>query len=186
MEEKKNAKINKEVSQSKHHLESIFDSITEPIFSVNLEYNITRLNKKFESLMGTTFKEILGKKCYSQLYRKTDICPDCPLERVVKQNERISFKITVEDSIIYNVNCFPLMNKLGNIDAMVEFARDITQEEHIKKELSLLQQQTLQKSLLLAKQNKDLEIAYNKLSRELTLARIVQRGILPQQLPVFK
>lgn len=185
MEDKKNHEIENEVSQSKHHLESIFDSITEPIFSVSPEYKITRLNKKFENLMGTTFKEILGKKCYSQLYKKTDICPECPLERVIKKNEQASFKITVDDTITYNVHCFPLMNKHSDTVAMVEFARDITEEEQIKRELSILQQQTLQKSLQLAKQNKELEIAYNKLSRELTLARIVQRGILPQQLPVL-
>ncbi|MBN2440863.1 MAG: SpoIIE family protein phosphatase [Spirochaetales bacterium] len=183
MNDEMNPGMENEVSQSKHHLESIFDSITEPIFTVNSSYEITRLNKKFELLMGNTFKEILGEKCYTQLYKQTTMCPDCPLNKVVNNQERISFKITVEDSIIYNVNCFPLMNKKGDIIAMVECARDITEEEQIRKELLILQQQTLQKSLQLAKQSKEIEIAYNKLSRELTLARIVQRGILPQQLP---
>ncbi|MBN2533148.1 MAG: SpoIIE family protein phosphatase [Spirochaetales bacterium] len=185
MKDNKNSKMESDVSQSKHHLESIFDSITEPIFTVNPEYKITRLNKRYEDLMGTSFKEILGKKCYSQLYKKSDICPECPMERVVKKGEQASFKIKVTETTTYYVNCFPLMNKQGSTIAMVEFARDITEEEQIKKELAILQQQTLQKSLQLAKQNKELESAYNKLSRELTLARIVQRGILPQELPVL-
>ena len=185
MKDKKNPELANELSQSKHHLESIFDSITEPIFTVNPEYEITRLNKKFESLMGKTFKEILGKKCFTQLYKQKNICPECPLKRVVKGHKKTSFKITVENTIDYIVNCFPLMNKRGDIISMVEFARDITEEEQIKRELSVLQQQTLQKSLQLANQNNELEIAYKKLSRELTLARIVQRGILPQQLPLL-
>ena len=52
MADKKNPTTNNELSYSKHHLESIFDSITEPIFTVNIHYEITRLNKKVESLMN--------------------------------------------------------------------------------------------------------------------------------------
>jgi serine phosphatase RsbU (regulator of sigma subunit) len=84
---------------------------------------------------------------------------------------------------VYSVSFFPLQEKEAGISEMVEFARDITEEEAIRKELGILQMQTLDKSLQLAEQNKELEIAYNRLSRELTLARIVQRGILPQVLP---
>jgi sigma-B regulation protein RsbU (phosphoserine phosphatase) len=172
-----------DVSHSKHHLESIFDSITEPIFSVSPDYTITRLNKKFENIMGKTFREILGRKCFSQLYARDTICPFCPLSSVIHDGMKKTFKVNVSEKTIYSVSFFPLQEKEGGITEMVEFARDITEEESIRKELSVLQQQTLDKSLQLAEQNKELEIAYNKLSRELTLARIVQRGILPQSLP---
>jgi sigma-B regulation protein RsbU (phosphoserine phosphatase) len=172
-----------DVSQSKHHLESIFDSITEPIFSVNKDFRITRLNKKYETLVGKTFQEILGQKCFTQLYARKKICPDCPLSNIIKGGKESSFKITVRKGKIYDVHCFPLCEKSGTIIEMVEFARDITEEERIRTELVNLQQQVLDKSIQLANQNKELENAYTKLSRELTLARIVQRGILPQSLP---
>jgi PAS domain-containing protein len=77
-----------EVSHSKHHLESIFDSIAEPIFSVNPERRITRLNKKFENIMKQGFPEILGQKCYTQLYNRTEVCPSCPLEDVIHKGKK--------------------------------------------------------------------------------------------------
>jgi phosphoserine phosphatase RsbU/P len=172
-----------DVSQSKHHLESIFDSITEPIFSVSPDYRITRLNKKFESIMEKKFAEILGQKCYTQLYNRNTICPFCPLGSVIHEGKKQNFKVHADDATIYSVSFFPLQEKEAGITEMVEFARDITEEESIKKELVVLQTQTLEKSIQLAQQNKELEVAYNRLSRELTLARIVQRGILPQTLP---
>ncbi|MBN1699663.1 MAG: SpoIIE family protein phosphatase [Spirochaetales bacterium] len=175
--------MHNDVSQSKHHLESIFDSITEPIFSVNNDYRITRLNKKYESLLQKTFQDILGQLCYTQLYRRSTVCPECPISNIMKEGKKTSFKISVSDERIYDVHCFPLYDKNGAIIEMVEFARDITEEERIRNELVNLQRQVLATSLKLADQNKELERAYTKLSRELTLARIVQRGILPQSLP---
>jgi serine phosphatase RsbU (regulator of sigma subunit) len=133
--------------------------------------------------MEQKFQDILGQKCYSQLYHRDDVCPSCPLEGVINEGRKHNLKISVDDKTIYNVSFFPLQEKEGGITEMVELARDITEEESIRKELTNLQQQTLEKSLQLAQQNKELEIAYGRLSRELTLARIVQRGILPQSLP---
>lgn len=172
-----------DLTQSKHHLESIFDSITEPIFSVSPDYRITRLNKKFESIMKKTFSEILGQKCYTQLYDRDTICPFCPLASVIHEGKRQNTKVNVAGTTVYSVSFFPLQEKEAGVSEMVELARDITEEESIRKELVILQAQTLEKSMQLAEQNKELEIAYNRLSRELTLARIVQRGILPQSLP---
>jgi sigma-B regulation protein RsbU (phosphoserine phosphatase) len=172
-----------DLTQSKHHLESIFDSITEPIFSVSPDYRITRLNKKFESIMNKTFTEILGQKCYSQLYNRDTICPFCPLGNVIHGGKQQNLKVHATNKTVYSVSFFPLADKEAGVSEMVEFARDITEEEAIRKELGILQTQTLEKSIQLAEQNKELEIAYNRLSRELTLARTVQRGILPQTLP---
>ena len=171
------------ISQPKQHLECIFDSITNPIFTISPDYKITRLNKSYESLVGKTFQEILGKPCYSQLYGRKVKCEDCPLDVVVNQNQRRDIRVVVNDQIIYNVNCFPLRGKNNTIEAMVEVARNVAEEERIKKDFIDLQQETLEKSVQLANKNKELEQAYLKISQELKLAQLVQRGIMPQNLP---
>ncbi|MBN1411686.1 MAG: SpoIIE family protein phosphatase [Spirochaetales bacterium] len=172
-----------QINESKHHLEIIFDSISEPIFSVNPERMITRLNRQFEAVVGTTFSEILKKKCYTQLYKRRSKCENCPLEKILSTGKKTQITITVDNSIIYNVDCFPLIDTDGKVISMVEFARDVTREERMRKELINLQEQTLEKSAHIASQNMKLEKAYNKISRELELARMVQRGILPQDPP---
>jgi len=175
--------MNQNISQSKQHLECIFDAITNPIFTINADYTITRLNKRYAALVGKSFREIIGKPCYSQLYKRSSPCLDCPLDSVLQKDQRQEVKICPDDKTIYNVDCFPLKEKDGTIIAMVEVIRNITDEERIRKELADLQAQTLDKSVQLAGKNKELEQAYIKISQELKLAQLVQRGIMPQTLP---
>ncbi|MBN2739172.1 MAG: SpoIIE family protein phosphatase [Spirochaetales bacterium] len=173
----------KTISESKHHLESIFDSITDPIFTINEKYEITRLNKQFEIIAKKPFKQILGTLCYKNLYFRDSPCPECPLKKILKNGLQKEFKIEVNDNLIYKVDCFPLKEKSGKITAMVELARDISLPERMKKEIQLLQNQTIETSIEVNKKNRELQNAYSKISHELTLAREVQRGILPQNLP---
>lgn len=173
----------RELSRSKKHLESIFDSITYPIFTVNHDYQVTRLNKSFEVKTGKSFQDILLQKCYAQLYKRDTPCPRCPLQKVLTEGATSEFKIEVEGNIIYKVNCFPLKEKDDEVIAMVEVADDISEDEQVRREFSFLEEQIFEKSVLLAKKNDDLKAAYQKISQELELARQVQRGIMPTGLP---
>ena len=78
MKDKKNPELANELSQSKHHLESIFDSITEPIFTVNPEYEITRLNLKV--LWEKLLKKFLVKNALHNCISKKTSVRNVPLK----------------------------------------------------------------------------------------------------------
>ena len=128
-------KRTKALSESKAKLRSILAGIGDFITIQNKDLDIIWANQLIRELWG----EIVGKKCYKAYKGLTEPCPECTVEKVFKEgkttvSERV---ITLPDGTLMHVlvTSSPVRDAEGNIIAVVEVDKDITERKRIEEEL---------------------------------------------------
>ena len=72
------------IRESRDKLFRIFDGILDPIYIVDRDYALMSINNIQATRYGATPPELIQKICYESFYNRTNPCPWCPLERVLK------------------------------------------------------------------------------------------------------
>lgn len=117
----------------------ILDSITEGVFTVDLNWHITSFNRAAEKITGITSKQAIGQNCRDIL--RADVCEaDCALRRTIQTGSPVINKpVHIIDSQgnkkAVNISTALLKSENGKIIGGVETFRDITLEEELKKEI---------------------------------------------------
>lgn len=161
------------ILQSKQHLESIFDSIPDPIAIISPALGLSRVNRAYAALTGRRFQEILGNPCH-RFFPKTEAsCPECLVTKVLETGKaQVSTGrcVRLQGERYYDIYFFPLKDKQTNtVRSVVEYIKDVTEETLAKRQLQE------------AKAN--LEHALGLLQEEINLAKEIQCGILPTHCP---
>ena len=137
--------------------ENILDSMHDWVRVIDLNDNIIYVNKAMAKALN---ENPIGKKCYKAFER------DIPCEKCVSRATIATGQPQQQEELIHNrtfsVMSSPIKDKDGNIIAVVEVLRDITE---MKK---------LQKAII--NQNK-------KLKSELNIAKKLQYSLLPKEIP---
>lgn len=123
----------------------IFNSISDGVFTVDRNCVITSFNRSAERITGFARSEAIGKHCFD-IFR-TEICHrQCALKDTLKthnpvRNSRV--KIITRDGrdVPIQITTTMLKDDEGNLIGAVEFFRDISEIEHLRK--SLEQKSTL-------------------------------------------
>ena len=77
----------------------------------------------------------LNTKCY-RTYRGFDrICPDCRAVTVLKTGEAFSRDVQLPDGRWYDVRILPLLDETGEVEAFVEWVREITDRKHAEERI---------------------------------------------------
>jgi len=159
--------INEAILSAKRHLETIFDSITDPIIIIGPDYTIQRLNKAAADQIKGDYRTIIGAKCYEKFHQFGDSCKDCPIQKILAEKVKGSLifrkKINNQEHI-YDMRYFPLYDKNGEVHAIVEHYVDVTEGEVAKEKL---------------------REAYEQIMKEIMVAQKVQEALLPQTLPAI-
>jgi sigma-B regulation protein RsbU (phosphoserine phosphatase) len=157
--------INKLILSSKKRLESVFDSIADPILIIGRDFSIHRLNRAAARMIRMDFPSVLGKKCYEKFHSLKTRCASCPHAKVIKEKEMGSIRMRKgvgSEERIFDVRFFPLYDKRGHVGAVVEHYVDITAGEIAKMKL---------------------EASYRNIKTELQIARKIQDAQLPPRVP---
>jgi signal transduction histidine kinase len=73
-----------------NELQSILDSITEPIILIDKKYEIRRANRATLELPNSkNYDSIEGKNCYEVLFQRSSVCPYCPLNKAGNSSEKL-------------------------------------------------------------------------------------------------
>ncbi len=119
--------------------EFIIDSITEGVFTTDLDRNITSFNKSAERITGFTKEEALGSKCFEIF--KANICEsNCFLRQTISSGKNIFDRriniLNKEGKIIpISVNTALLKSPTGEIIGGVETFLDRFEIELLKKQI---------------------------------------------------
>lgn len=140
--------------------EHIINGMSDWVRVIDLNDNLIYVNKSMSSSLKGDF---IGKKCYKAIGRDTP-CENC-VSRSAVINGQPQHKEELILDRIYSVISSPIKDNDGNIIAIVEVLRDITDMKKLQKEIIL--------------QNK-------KLKRELNMARRLQCSLLPKNPPEDK
>jgi PAS domain S-box-containing protein len=115
----------------------IFNSISDGVFTIDKKCKITSFNKAAEEITGFKKHEAIGKHCYD-IFR-TEICNKrCALKDTLKNEEPIeNVRVTIISrkgcEVQISVTTTLLREEDGTIIGAVEFFRDVSEIEHLKK-----------------------------------------------------
>ncbi|MDD3730891.1 MAG: sigma 54-interacting transcriptional regulator [candidate division Zixibacteria bacterium] len=117
----------------------IFNSISDGVFTVDKSCVITSFNKAAERITGFTASEAIGRHCFD-IFR-TEVCHrQCALKDTLKthapvENARVTIITREGREMPINVTTTMLKNEAGELIGAVEFFRDISEIEYLRKSL---------------------------------------------------
>ena len=170
------------IYKSKRHLEAMFDSMESPVAIIESDFSIKRVNRSYAVLVKKGFLDILDQKCFSVLRGRNSPCEDCKLNQVLHSGKtEISGNSPhphMADGVMEFI-FYPFNKKHHGAGVIVEHIRDITQLDRLRRQLQV-QYEALEQTTL------KLREAWARTEEELKIARQIQLGIMPKQIPEIK
>ncbi len=117
----------------------ILDSIADGVFTVDMDFRITSMNRAAENILGIEEKDALGRLCFEIFH--ANICEhSCALKETLNTGNNIINKtIFIVNSggerVPISVSTALLKDKKGSVIGGVETFRDITAIETLRKEI---------------------------------------------------
>lgn len=121
------------------HQMMILDSISEGVFTVDVDWRITSFNRAAERITGVVREEAIGRHCYEVL--KANVCESgCVLrETMDKQrairNKAVTIVRTDAKVVPISVSTALLRDEFGHVVGGVETFLDLTVVDELRKEL---------------------------------------------------
>jgi len=113
-----------------------FSSIRDLVFIIDKEANIIRWNQAFEDFCRSKGKNPAGEKCYRLVHDLECHHPNCPFEEVLRTKKPCNFEINDPHiGIPILVGLSPILDKNGEVRAVVHVARDITERKRVEERL---------------------------------------------------
>jgi len=132
--------------ESKKYIESIFQSITDPLAVIDVkDYTILDANKAFLDAYQLVEDDICCLTCYKATHDRSDPCPmpgsTCPLDLTVKTGKPVSIEHIHPDKSgnneYYLISTSPLTNMYGETDRVVHLAKNITELKKSEEDLHI-------------------------------------------------
>jgi len=126
-------KLHRLIQESKKKLQTVFDSITDYIMVLDRDKTIQMANRKVATLMNTTPDRVIGRKCY-EAYMAGRVCENCAAERTWQTKRQELVEIS-HGGRVYQIRTFPMFNLEGEMEFVIEYARDVTEQKNIERKL---------------------------------------------------
>jgi PAS domain S-box-containing protein len=119
--------------------EAILESISDGVFAVDTDWNITSFNRAAEYITGTMREDAIGRPC-AEVFRSSMCEGECALRETIEQGAPIINKdcyiINPDgESVPVSISTAVLRNAAGGIIGGVETFRDLREVEILRKEL---------------------------------------------------
>ncbi|RMF91994.1 MAG: PAS domain-containing protein, partial [Candidatus Schekmanbacteria bacterium] len=135
------AKWSRHIIETKNRLETLFDGITDGICIIGKDYNLITMNKAMKELMSVENDNYEGEHCYKLFCKSDSICDVCPVRETFETGK--SFQIQREikgengDKTYWQISTFPIKDANGNVNQVIKYVRDFTENKRISDELEL-------------------------------------------------
>lgn len=129
-------KLEKKIRQSKRNLEAIFDGIRDQLSIRGPDYQILRVNRAVIETYHTTFKELIGRKCYEAYYQRDLPCEECPVTVTIETKQPAS--IVQKNPLLHStlrIYSYPILDEKGELLSVIEYSRDVTEEQQLQEQL---------------------------------------------------
>jgi signal transduction histidine kinase len=137
-EVKKRRLIWQKLNDSKHMLQSIFNSITEPMVLMDSDSVVTYINEYAVKYYNLSNKDdALGKKCKQGLCQAKMNCKDCEIPGLLNENRKHSFSRTspFNKDRLERVTIFPVISTNSEVESYLLRITDITEKSILEKKL---------------------------------------------------
>ncbi|MBU1100901.1 MAG: GHKL domain-containing protein [Bacteroidetes bacterium] len=109
----------------RERLRTFFSAITDPIIVIDQEFNITMSNKNDIGDSG---------KCYEKLFSRLSKCENCPASLTFEDGKNAVHEFE-DDGFNYILRSYPIVDKKGRVDGVLEVCRDITKQKKMEDQL---------------------------------------------------
>lgn len=118
----------------------ILECISDGVFTIDLNWEITSFNRAAEEITGISRKEAIGRHCW-EVFRSNMCEAECALKKTMEEGKPyVSTSAYIIDSsqkkIPISVSTSLLIDKNGNVLGGVEIFRDHSLVEELRKQLS--------------------------------------------------
>ncbi len=134
-----NARLFSHVAKAKSEWEATFDAVTDLITIRDKDYRIIRANRAAFQRYGLTPEQMIGKKCFEILHQRDQPCEGCYIAETLKTQKPVSGERESFDlKGTFRYYTFPIFNEAGAILAVVDLAREVTEEKRREMEKEVL------------------------------------------------
>ncbi|MTI81280.1 MAG: GAF domain-containing protein [Firmicutes bacterium] len=131
-----NARLYEQILRGKREWEETFAAVIDPIYLIDLEYNLVRSNNRKLPFVEDKDIQENNMKCYWSIWGKGSKCSTCLMEEVVRTGE-VSKRRVENSGYVLDVYYYPVFNSKNEIYAVIHHVQDVT--EKIKMEAQLVQ-----------------------------------------------
>ncbi|MFO7982730.1 MAG: EAL domain-containing protein, partial [Desulfuromonadales bacterium] len=132
------------LEEERSFLQKIIDGIPEPIFVIGTDYNIQLMNSFAQNQYNLTWPDSAPLSCHQASHQEDTPCSGdehpCPLEIVRGTGEptTVTHTHTLSNGTVrlHELQASPIRNSNGEITAIIEATRDITDRVIIEKQLN--------------------------------------------------
>ncbi|MFQ6103906.1 MAG: PAS domain S-box protein [Candidatus Glassbacteria bacterium] len=142
-------KLEQEIYESKIELESVFDSIVDPLAVIRRDFTISRANRATARLVGVGIKEVVGKKCHELLHRTGVRCKPCPVSITYRTGQSSFAEIESRElDEIFHVYSYPIFDYKGALKSVIEHRSIVTEQKRLERERHRLELELMEKHKL--------------------------------------
>jgi len=127
-------KMRQQLLLSRQRLISLFDGITDLISVQDAEHNLVMGNKRYLQFTKHTNENISGEKCFKALFNRDEPCANCPAYETYNTGESRFIEI-FHNGRTFHIWTFPMEGLDGKPQFLVEYAKDVTEQKEIEKQL---------------------------------------------------
>ena len=126
-----------------HFLDRVINGMYECLVVIDKDFTIRDVNDLFLEKYDGTREEVIGRKCYEVTHHLKTPCAgddsDCPARGVFADGKSMEIRHRQLDragnEIIAEIHAFPLFDKEGEVDLVVELTHDITKRHRAEQAL---------------------------------------------------
>lgn len=115
----------KQALDAKKKMETLFDSVSGGIVTLDKEFKITSANKITEGWINRKAEEIVGENALEVFHDKSGICPHCAA-KVTFETGQINTLTQSKEGNYAELSSYPIRDDNGNISECVVFIQDTT------------------------------------------------------------
>jgi len=104
----------------------LLDALSEFVLFVDTNMQIRWANRAAIESAGMTFEEISGRRCHELWHERKEICPDCPVARVLETGQPHEGEVTSPEKKRWSIRSYPIRNEMDELVGAAEIAVDIT------------------------------------------------------------
>jgi PAS domain S-box-containing protein len=145
----RNINLEREIYESKTELESVFDSIVDPLAVVSPDYVVTRANMASAELTGQDIRKMIGMPCHRVLNGSDERCETCPVEETYRTRAGATAELR-SDALdeIFVINSYPIFDIQGGLRGVIEHRKVITEQKRLEEERRRLEMELMEKHKL--------------------------------------
>ena len=120
-------------------LEQIFQTVTEGVIVIDLNFNVLRVNEAFVKMAGVADRNVTGRKCFEVFPGRLCHTPACPLARIRAGVKRLEYEVEKHRNDGTVIPCVvtakPFRGAEGELLGIVEDFKDISRLKQAQQEL---------------------------------------------------